>query len=175
MHENNQCCMKSTGSVFWDNFSREHTSSPGRWTPLHNAWQTHLRSPGESPQSKLSRRHPLWHRGSLPHRCSGCRSHNGRGSTERKHQRVRQEKWEGACVLPVSVVTNACIYFILQNWSRFQPLTRFIFKWLCYVKSIQLHFEANARCRLGHSAIKCYAAVKHSELALWFIATYAHQ
>ncbi len=53
------------------------TSWPGRWTRLHISWQTRLLSPEPSPQSKPSRRHRLWHRGSslrhhsAPQWCTG--------------------------------------------------------------------------------------------------------
>lgn len=46
------------------------TSWPGRWTLLRISWQTHPRSPEQSPQNTPSRHRPLWHPGSLRHRHS---------------------------------------------------------------------------------------------------------
>lgn len=69
---------------------RSHTSWLGRWTPLRNAWRTRPRSPGGSPQSRPSMRHPLWRRGSSPPRCFGYLSQSGRGSTQTEiEKRVR--------------------------------------------------------------------------------------
>lgn len=89
-------------TLFW---CKRHTSWPGRWTPHHNAWQTHRQSPGGSPQNKPSTHHPLWHQGSSPHRCSEYLSHSGRGSTEenvkalerplkKKHREKHWREWQ---------------------------------------------------------------------------------
>lgn len=75
------------GNDAWSNFcgpALTRTSWPGRWIPLHNAWQTHPRSPEESPQNRLSKHHHLWHRGSSPPHCSGYLSQNGKGSARKE-------------------------------------------------------------------------------------------
>lgn len=71
---------------------RDITSWLGRWTPPHNAWQTHPLFLGESPQNKLSKHRPLWHRESSPHQCSGCLLRNEIGSREKTERTKQSEK-----------------------------------------------------------------------------------